>query len=83
MADTTPVLSVRSFSVLSKSGIECVRTVWLTGDFFGIISYKKFSYYENLLKYFSFSFFGSMVKILLKFILELQISFGERILIRF
>ena len=37
MAGTTPVLSVRSFSVLGRSGIERVGTVWLTGDFFGII----------------------------------------------
>ena len=40
MADTTPVLSVRSFSVLGKSGVERVGTVWLTGDFFGIISWR-------------------------------------------
>ena len=38
----------------------------------------KFSYYENLLK--DIFYFWSMVKILLKFILELKISFGKRII---
>ena len=33
MAGTTPVLSVRSFSMLGRSGIERVGTVWLTGIF--------------------------------------------------
>ena len=35
LAGTTPVLSARSssFSVLSRSGIEYVRTMRLTGDF--------------------------------------------------
>ena len=42
MASTTSVLSVRSFSVLGKSGVEHVRTVWLTGDFFSIINKKSF-----------------------------------------
>ena len=41
MAGTTPVFSVRSFSVLGRSGIERVGTVWLTGDFFGIISWRR------------------------------------------
>ena len=41
MADTTPVLSIRSFSVLDRSGIERVGTVWLTGDFFDIISWRR------------------------------------------
>ena len=38
LAGTTSVLFVRSFSVLGMSGVERVGTVWLTGDFFGIIS---------------------------------------------
>ena len=38
MAGTTPVLSVRSFSMLGRSDIERVGTVWRTGDFFGIIN---------------------------------------------
>ena len=42
MAGTTPVLYVRSFSVLGRSGIERVGTVWLTGDFFGIIRFQIF-----------------------------------------
>ena len=41
MAGTTSVLSVRSFSVLGKSGIERVGTVWISGDFFGIISWRR------------------------------------------
>ena len=40
LADTTPVLSVRSFSVLGRSGVERVGIVWLTGDFFGIINWR-------------------------------------------
>ena len=40
MAGTTPVLSVRSFSVLGRSGVERVGTVWLTSDFFNIISWR-------------------------------------------
>ena len=40
MVGTTLVFSVRSFSVLGRSGIERVGTVWLTGDFFGIISWR-------------------------------------------
>ena len=34
LAGTTPILSVRSFFVLGRSGIERVGIVWLTGDFF-------------------------------------------------
>ena len=30
-----------SFSVLGRSGVEHVRTVWLTSDFFGIISWRR------------------------------------------
>ena len=41
MVGTTPVLSVRSFSVLSRSGVKRVGTVWLTSDFFGIISWRR------------------------------------------
>ena len=41
MADTTPVLSIRSFFVLDRSSIERVGIVWLTGDFFGIISWRR------------------------------------------
>ena len=41
MASTTSVLSVRSFSMLGRSGIERVGTVWLTSDFFGIISWRR------------------------------------------
>ena len=41
MVEITPVLSVRSFSVLGKSGVKRVGTVWLTGDFFGIISWRR------------------------------------------
>ena len=41
LAGTTSVLSVRSFSVLGRSGVERVGTVWLTGDFFGIISWRR------------------------------------------
>ena len=41
MAGTTPVLSIRSFSVLGKSGIERVGTVWIIGDFFGIINWRR------------------------------------------
>ena len=40
MAGTTPVLSVRSFSVLGRSGVERVGTVWLISDFFDIISWR-------------------------------------------
>ena len=40
MVGTTPVLSVRSFSVLGRSGVERVGTVWLTSDFFDIISWR-------------------------------------------
>ena len=41
LVDTTPVLSVRSFSVLGRSGVEHVGTVCFTGDFFGIISWHR------------------------------------------
>ena len=41
MAGTTPVLSVRSFSVLDRSGVERVGTIWLIGDFFSIISWRR------------------------------------------
>ena len=41
LAGTTLVLSVRSFSVLGRSGVERVGTVWLTSDFFGIISWRR------------------------------------------
>ena len=41
MAGTIPVLFVRSFSVLGRSGVERVGTVWLTGDIFGIISHEQ------------------------------------------
>ena len=41
LAGTTSVLFVRSFSVLGMSGVERVGTVWLTGDFFGIISWRR------------------------------------------
>ena len=41
MASTTPVLSVRSFSVLGRFGVERVGIVWLIGDFFGIINVHK------------------------------------------
>ena len=41
MVGTTPVLSVRSFSVLGRSGVEHVGTVCFTGDFFGIISWHR------------------------------------------
>ena len=37
MVSITLVLSVRSFSVLGRSGIERVGTVWLTGNFLGIV----------------------------------------------
>ena len=40
MGGTTPVLSVKSFSVLGRSGVERFGTVWPTGDFFGIISWR-------------------------------------------
>ena len=41
MAGTTPVLSVRSFSVLGRFGIERVGIVWLTGDFFRINRWRR------------------------------------------
>ena len=41
MADTTLVLSVRSFSVLGRFGVKHVGIVWLIGDFFGIISWRR------------------------------------------
>ena len=41
LADTTPVLSVRSFSVLGRFGVKRVGIVWLIGDFFGIISWRR------------------------------------------
>ena len=41
MVGTTPVLSVRSFSVLGRFGVERVGTVCFTGDFFGIISWHR------------------------------------------
>ena len=37
MADTTPVFSIRFLFMLCRYYFECERTVWLTGDFFGII----------------------------------------------
>ena len=37
MAGTTSVLSVKSFSVLDRSGIKRVGTVWLIGNFLGIV----------------------------------------------
>ena len=40
MAGTIPVLSVRSFSMLGRFGVELVGTVWLTGNFFSIISWR-------------------------------------------
>ena len=40
MAGIIPVPCVRSFYVLGRFGIECVGTVWLTGDFFSIISWR-------------------------------------------
>ena len=40
LAGTTPVLSVRSFSVLGRFGVKRVGIVWLTGDFFGIINWR-------------------------------------------
>ena len=41
MTGITPVLFVRSFSVLGRSGIERVGTVWLTGDFFRINRWRR------------------------------------------
>ena len=41
LAGTTPVHSVRSFFVLGRSGVERVGTVWLTSDFFDIISWRR------------------------------------------
>ena len=41
LAGTTSVHSVRSFSVLGRSGVERVGTVWLAGDFFGIINWRR------------------------------------------
>ena len=38
MAGTTSLLFVKSFPVLDRSGIKRVGTVWLIGDFFGIIN---------------------------------------------
>ena len=41
LVGTTPVLSVRSFSVLGRSSVERVGTEWLIGDFFGLISWRR------------------------------------------
>jgi len=41
LVSTTLVLSVRSFSVLDRFGVEHVGIIWLTGDFFGIISWRR------------------------------------------